>query len=83
MYDNYQKHKSNKAIELKKENQMYWMVIPYSPDLNPIENVWRKMTRKIKSKDITTQSDLIEAAKSACDEIDLEVIENCIDSMPE
>ena len=40
------------------------------------------MERKINSKDIMTQSDLIEAVKSAWDEIDQEVIENYIDSMP-
>ena len=52
------------------------------PDLNPIPSVWRLMVRKIKSKDIITQSDLIEAVKSTWDEIDQEVIENYIDSMP-
>ena len=50
---------------------------PYSPDLNPIENVWGLMARKIKPKDIMTKSDLIEAVKSALNEIDKEVIENC------
>ena len=41
------------------------------------------MTRKIKSKDIMTQSDLMEAVKPAWDEIDQEVVEYCIESMPE
>ena len=38
--------------------------------------------KKNKIKNIMTQSDLIEALKSAWDEIDQEVIENYKDSMP-
>ena len=39
------------------------------------------MVREIKSKDIMTQSDLIEAVKYSWDEIDQKVIDNYIDSM--
>ena len=55
---------------------------PYYSDFNPIENVWGLMARKMKSIDIMTKSDLIESVKSAWDEIDKEMIEKYIDSMP-
>ena len=70
MYDNDPKNKSNKAIEFLKTKIKSINWPPYSPDLNPIENVWEIMARKIKSKDIMTQWDLIEAVSSAWNEID-------------
>ena len=80
MYYNDPKYKSNKTIEfLKKIKSIDWS--PYSPDLNSIENVWGLMARKIKQKDIMTQSHLIKAVKSAWEEIDQKVKENCIDSL--
>ena len=82
MYDNDPKHKNNKAIEFLKKKIKIIDWPPYSPDLNQIENVWELMAREIKSKHIITQSELIEAVKSAWDEIDQELKENCIDSMP-
>ena len=80
MYDNHRKHKSNKAIEFLKRKSIDWS--PYSPDLNQIDKVRRLIARNIMPKDIIAQSDLIEAVKSAWNEIDQEEIENYIDSIP-
>ena len=38
---------------------------PYSPDFNPIENMWGKIKQSLRSADPRTESDLIQAAKTA------------------
>lgn len=38
---------------------------PYSPDFNPIENMWSKIKQILRSANPRTGSELIEAAKTA------------------
>ena len=38
---------------------------PYSPDFNPIENMWSKIKQILRSADPRTGSELIQAAKTA------------------
>ena len=71
---------SIKGIKLLSFFKMYWLTSLFSRFKSNRECMGL-MARKIKSKDIMTQSDLIEAVKSVKDEIDQEVIENCIKSM--
>lgn len=48
--DNASFHKSTKTKELVKNAHCHLLFLPpYSPDLNPIENFWAKMKRKIRS----------------------------------
>ena len=54
---------------------------PYSPDLNPIENIWGIMVGKLRKKNISTQSELIELVNQEWEKIDQEQIDNWIDSM--
>lgn len=42
---------------------------PYSPDLNPIENLWSKVKQKLKSRDPRTSGQLFEAAGAAFDTV--------------
>lgn len=64
---------------------------PYSPELNPIENLWALMKAKIyerypeleKARDTEeTPCQLIEAAKEACHTIDESVLQNLCNTMP-
>jgi transposase len=64
---------------------------PYSPDLNPIENLWKIMKDTIDSehpevadlpKNQTSKNLLIEAADEAWEAIEDQVLKDLVDSMP-
>ena len=55
---------------------------PYSPDLNPIVNVKEINCKKNIVKRYYDSINLIEAVKSTWDEIDKEVVDYCINSIP-
>ena len=75
--DNDSKHKSKLAQEyLKKHKIVALEWPPYSPDLNPIENIWGIMVAKLRKKNISTQSELIELVNQEWEKIDQEQIDN-------
>ena len=81
-FDNDPKHKSKLAQEyLKKHKIVALEWPPYSQDLNPIENIWGIMVAKLRKKNISTQSELIELVNQEWEKIDQEQIDNWIDSM--
>ncbi|KAH7699637.1 hypothetical protein AAVH_33258, partial [Aphelenchoides avenae] len=53
-----------------------------SPDLNPIENLWNIVKRKIGRKNFSTKAGLFEAVSTAWDEIPYETIIELVNSMP-
>ncbi|PWN47159.1 hypothetical protein IE53DRAFT_321715, partial [Violaceomyces palustris] len=56
-----------------------------SPDLNPIENVWMVLkTRIYRVRPIPTSVDeLFMVARKVWDEIEMEIINGCVESMPQ
>lgn len=68
--DNLATHKVQgvvEAIEAVGARLLY--LPPYSPDFNPIENMWSKIKQILRSKCPRTGPELIEAAKTAFDAI--------------
>ena len=55
---------------------------PYSPDLNPCENIWGIIKSQLMKKEINKRSELILEIKNAYDSISDEVISNLIESFP-
>jgi transposase len=60
-------------------NIMYWP--PNSPDLNPIENVWNILKRRVGTIFVKTKEELISTIIKSSNEIKISVINNIIDSM--
>ena len=54
----------------------------YSPDLNPIENIWGIIKSQLMKKEINKRSELILEIKNAYDSISDEVISKLIESFP-
>lgn len=58
--------------------------MPQSPDLNPIENAWDILDRKVRAlyPQPTTKDELFRALSDAWDDISQSYFEHLVDSMP-
>ena len=91
--DNAKIHKSNKALLWFKHNKIRLFTHPpYSPDLNPIENIWSILKNRLNKRynwrlPIIKKDKDVEAFKRIISEewenIPQEIIDNCILSMPQ
>jgi hypothetical protein len=81
--DNDPKHTSRVAkawFSEKMVNVMEWPA--QSPDLNPIENLWEIVDRRINRSDVRNRTELFSAVKLAWEAIPDTIVKNLIDSMP-
>jgi transposase len=68
--DNLSSHKSPTLAKLLHDSgSELWYLPPYSPDLNPIENMWSKIKTLLRSAKARTQEELYKAIASALDQI--------------
>ncbi len=84
MQDNAPCHKSKAVVEfLKRENVTTLDWPPQSPDLNPIENLWALIKRKLKKQFSTpkTRGELIDQVFAVWEDIDSQLRNNLIKSM--
>lgn len=64
------------------DNSIYTMEWPpYSPDMNPIENIWSIMKHKVRQSNPETIQQLERQIQIAWEDISNDVIQNLIDSM--
>jgi len=68
--DNLSSHKSPAVARLLRgAGAELWYLPPYSPDFNPIENMWSKIKASLRSAKARTQDELREAVAAALDRI--------------
>ena len=68
--DNLQPHKAAGVKEMiEKAGARLLYLPPYSPDFNPIENMWSKVKRKLRSTAARTFEALTQAVWSALDQV--------------
>jgi transposase len=82
LQDNDPKHKSNLVQEWIRASGidvLDWP--PYSPDLNPIENLWADVKRRAEMDNPKTKEDLKTALRKSWSEIDARLIKELIKSM--
>jgi len=71
--DNLSSHKSPTVAKLLNESSSeLWYLPPYSPDFNPIENMWSKVKNHLRSAKARTQEDLHDAIATALAQITVE-----------
>lgn len=82
-FDNDSKHTAKKTVTFLDKNNIKCIKFPaYSPDLNPIENIWSILKHNLlprKSEINTTTFGQI--ILEEWNKIDQQIIKNCIDSM--
>jgi transposase len=84
--DNARPHTSKVAKSFQAEKNLRTLSWPaQSPDLNPIENLWSEVKKKIRTykKPPSNLSELDRYVKKAWKEIPKHTIENLVDSMPQ
>ena len=55
---------------------------PYSPDLNPIENLWSILARRVEQRTCETMEELQDTVADEWNKIEPEVLQNLAHSMP-
>lgn len=82
MQDNAKPHTARTTMKWLADRQIEVLDWPsMSPDLNPIENLWAVIKRRIEKLDPTTKSNLKEIIQEIWDGIDHQLVKSLIDSM--
>ncbi|ERF71210.1 hypothetical protein EPUS_07893 [Endocarpon pusillum Z07020] len=76
---------NNKVKQAKIKLNIKWQAQPSnSPDLNPIETIWRIIKQRLKSRGVIFQTETLKAAiQEEWDKITIEEINNAISTMPD
>jgi hypothetical protein len=83
LHDNDKKFQSHKVREFLHEKGVTTLEFPpYSPDLNPIENLWDHMARPVEKHQCETLEELQDCIATAWDEVDKEYMKALAHSMP-
>lgn len=83
LQDNDTVHKSTKTLNFLKDNNIQLIPFPpNSPDLNPIENSWFLMKKKLAEFPSLNKDLVVERAKKIWEELPKQTLENLISSMP-
>jgi hypothetical protein len=61
-------------------NVMEWPA--QSPDLNPIENLWNELDRRLKNRVCNTENQLFEQLQEGWDDLPQDYLKKLVDSMP-
>ena len=56
---------------------------PYSPDLNPIENLWNEMARAVEQHACDTMEELQDVVAAEWDKVDADYMRKLVHSMPQ
>ncbi len=76
--DNLSSHKRQRTRELiESAGAVAWFLPPYSPDLNPIENVFAKVKQHLRSLACRSREALWEAMQSVLDHVTQSDATNC------
>ena len=80
--DNHLVHKSLNSLKFYKEKGIKVIDFPpYSPDLNPIENIWGKIKKQIMKKEYQTLAVLMKDIEKEWDSITYNQLKNYSSSM--
>lgn len=83
MHDNDPKHTSGLIKDWLKGKCIQTLPWPpYSPDFNPIENLWDELERRVKKHQLKNLKDLELLLKEECNKIELPLLEKLVDSVP-
>jgi transposase len=83
LHDNDPKHTSGVVKEwLHNSGVSVLDFPPYSPDLNPIENLWCTMQRAVEKHAATTMEELQEVIAAEWDKVDADYMRKLVHSMP-
>ena len=83
LHDNDKKFKSNLVTNILHNNGISCIDFPpYSPDLNPIENLWAVMARGCERRQCDTLEQLQDVVADEWDKIDEDFMRNLAQSMP-
>jgi len=81
--DNDPKHTAKITQTFFKSNRIKFLDWPpQSPDLNPIENLWSILDKKVDKTGVTNTENYFVALKEAWKELDKKYLQNLVESMP-
>ena len=62
---------------------MWWKASPRKVTCNPIENIWAILDERLESKKFKTENGMKKAIRQVWDEVDLSLLHNLINSIPD